>query len=243
MSKKSSYEAMFSGVIGQEYQSLMLICPLAAHMSRLVAETVADYSLTHPDKLNIVELGGGTGITTAMILSASENLTVTSVDNEPIMQSQAKNNLQFWEQQGRLTFLADDALTALKKLPDNSVDIVASAYTLHNFLHSYRAQVIAEVFRVLKSGGQFINGDRYGLDDVCAHTLAIQNELAGYFKVFTAQNRLDLLEQWTIHLFSDESENHLMRESFALKQLEQAGFVQIKLSHRAEVNALVTAVA
>lgn len=242
MSQSSNYEAMFSGVIGQEYHTLSLICPLAAQMSRLVGEAVADYSQTYPQTLNVIELGGGTGITTTMILSAGENITVTSVDNEPIMQSQAKANLQHWQQQGRLKFSADDALTALQKLPDNSADLVASAYTLHNFLDSYRAQVISEIFRVLKNGGQFINGDRYGLDDVSAHTLMVQNELAGYFKVFTAQNRLDLLEQWTIHLFSDESENHLMRESFSLKQLAEAGFSQIKLSHRAEVNALVTAI-
>lgn len=44
-----------------------------------------------------------------------------------------------------------------------------------------------------------------------------------------------------LHLFSDESENHVMRESFALKQLAQTGFVKINLSHREQVNALVTA--
>lgn len=241
MTAQSRYEAMFSGVIGQEYHTLSLICPLAAQMSRLVGQAVADYSRTHSDILNILELGGGTGITTAAILAAGENLTVTSVDNEPTMQSQAQHNLQQWHEQGQLKFSGHDALAALQELPDNSVDIVASAYTLHNFLDSYRAQVIAEIFRVLKSGGQFINGDRYGLDDISAHTLTIQHELAGYFKVFTTQNRLDLLEQWTIHLFSDESENHVMRESFSLKQLAQAGFVNIQLSHRAEVNALVTA--
>lgn len=242
MSEQLRYEAMFSGVIGQEYHTLSLICPLAAQMSRLVGEAVADYSRSHPHILNVVELGGGTGITTTAILSAGENLVVTSVDNEPTMQSQAKTNLQSWQEQGKLKFSGHDALTALQELADNSIDIVASAYTLHNFLDSYRAQVIGEIFRVLKSGGQFINGDRYGLDDISAHTLTIQNELAGYFKVFTAQNRLDLLEQWTIHLFADEAENHVMRENFALKQLAQAGFGNIQLSHRAEVNALVTAV-
>lgn len=241
MSVPSQYDAMFSGAIGQEYHALSLICPLAVQMSRLVGDAVATYNQTRPQPLKVVELGGGTGITTSAILAASKNLTVTSIDNEPAMQSQAKSNLQQWQEQGRVNFSGHDALAALKKLPSASVDIVASAYTLHNFLDSYRAQVIAEIFRVLKSGGQFINGDRYGLDDVSTHTLSIQNELAGYFKVFTAQNRLDLLEQWTIHLFSDESENHLMRESFSLTQLAQAGFVNIELSHRAEVNALVTA--
>jgi ubiquinone/menaquinone biosynthesis C-methylase UbiE len=239
MSEQSRYETLFSGIIGQEYQMLNLICPLAAKMSRLVGDAVANYSQDHPHTLEVIELGGGTGITTLAILSASDNLNLTSVDNEPTMQSQAKNNLQAW--QGKIKFSGNDALTALQALPSHSVDIIASAYTLHNFLDSYRAEVIAEIFRVLKSGGQFINGDRYGLDNISQHTLTLQNEVAGYFKVLVAQNRLDLLEQWIIHLFSDESENHIMRESFSLTQLAQAGFVNIELSHRAQVNALVTA--
>jgi tRNA (cmo5U34)-methyltransferase len=51
-----------------------------------------------------------------------------------------------------------------------------------------------------------------------------------------------VLEHWIIHLFSDESENHIMRETLALQQLAESGFKQIKLTHRLEVNALVTAV-
>jgi tRNA (cmo5U34)-methyltransferase len=241
MMTQSPYDMMFSGAIGQEYQSLLLICPFAAQMSRLVSETLATYSQSYQETLNVVELGGGTGITTALILSATDKVKVLSVDNEPTMQSQAKNNLNAWSEQERLTFSGQDALTALQALPDASVDCVASAYTLHNFLDSYRAQVIVEIFRVLKKGGLFVNGDRYGLDDISAHTLTIQKELAGYFKVFVAQQRFDLLEQWTIHLFSDESENHVMRESVSLKQLVEAGFMQVTLTHRAEVNALVTA--
>ena len=242
MSEPVNYEAMFSGVIGTEYQWLKKICPLAAHMSRLVGDAVASYCKANPGRVQVLELGGGTGVTTVAILSASEHLSVRSVDNEPTMQAQAKNNLLFFQEQGRLTFIENDALAALKVLPTGSLDIVASAYTVHNFLASYRQQVLAEIFRVLKPGGHFINGDRYALDDVAAHTLMVQQELVGYFKVFVAEKRLDLLEQWVIHLFADEAENRIMRESVALRQLAEAGFVAIELSQRAEVNALVTAV-
>jgi hypothetical protein len=55
-------------------------------------------------------------------------------------------------------------------------------------------------------------------------------------------NRLDLLEHWIIHLFNDESENHIMRESAAIRQLSAAGFQNITLKHRKDVNALLTAV-
>jgi ubiquinone/menaquinone biosynthesis C-methylase UbiE len=118
---------------------------------------------------------------------------------------------------------------------------VASAYTLHNFLNDYRELVINEIFRVLKPNGQFINGDRYALDDISEHTRLTQQDASHFFKVLIAANKPDLLEQWILHLFSDESENHIMRESAALAQLQNAGFIDIQLNHRMNVNALVTA--
>lgn len=238
----SQYEAMFSGVIGQDYQMLKLICPLATEMSRLVGEAVKEYGRADSGRdLQVLELGGGTGITTLSILSADDALTVLSVDNEPNMQKQAKSHLRDWAERGRLSFSSDDALTALEKIDSDSFDIMASAYTLHNFEQGYRQRVVEEIFRVLRPGGRFINGDRYGLDDISRHTAAIQREVAGYFRVLTQEQRLDLLEHWIIHLFNDESENHVMRESAALRQLAEAGFSDVRLSHRMEVNALVTA--
>ena len=169
-------------------------------------------------------------------------MTVTSIDNEPTMQNQAKTHLRAWTEKNHLNFCGQDALTALKDFEPNSVDIVASAYTLHNFIDSYRAEVINEIFRVLKLGGRFINGDRYGLDDVTGHTRMVQQEISDYFKILVRENKLDLLEHWIIHLFNDESQNHVMRESSSLQQLQDAGFSKIDLSHRMAVNALVTAV-
>lgn len=236
------YDAMFSGVIGQDYELLNLICPLATKMSRLVGDAIAEYSAHTSNHLAVVELGGGTGITTLSLLTASDKLNILSIDNEPVMQEQAKKHLHKWTAEGKLTFCGDDALTALKNITTESVDIVASAYTLHNFLDTYRKEVIQEIFRILKPGGQFINGDRYGLDDISKHTRIIQDEVSGYFKVLTQINKLDALEHWIVHMFSDESENHVMRESVALDQLRAAGFSDIHLTNRLEVSALVTAI-
>jgi len=158
MSNTSKYDAMFSSIIGQDYDKLQLICPAATEMSRLVGNTVLAYPNT-AEPLQTVELGGGTGVTTLALLTAKDDMKIISVDNEPTMQEQAKQRLKQWVDEGRLTFSADDALTALQQLANDSVNIIASAYTLHNFLDHYRWQVIKEIFRVLEPNGQFINGE------------------------------------------------------------------------------------
>ncbi|MEQ1637716.1 MAG: class I SAM-dependent methyltransferase [Methylococcales bacterium] len=242
MSTSQNYDAVFAGVIGQEYELLKLLSPLAAEMSRLVGATVASLAARAENPLQVVELGGGTGITTLAILSQHENLTVFSIDNEPVMQNQAKQHLHSWFAQQKLSFCGNDALAALRAIPSDSIDVVASAYTLHNFLDDYRHLVVTEILRVLKPGGHFINGDRYALDDISLHTRLTQDEVGGYFKVLIGLKKLDVLEHWIVHLFSDESVNHIMRETPALAQLKAAGFVDVKLSHRQQVNALVTAV-
>lgn len=241
--EQQQLDAMFSGVIGQDYEMLKRICPLAAEMSRLVGLEVGKYHSEHSSEaLDIIELGGGTGITTLNILLAGDNLKITSVDSEPTMQDQARQNLKQWSDEGRLFLSGDDALSALKKIDSNSADIIATAYTLHNFLDEYRTGVIQEIYRVLKPGGLFVNGDRYALDDIDAHTRQNQLDISHWFSVLAKAQRLDLLEHWIVHLMSDESENHVMRETPALTKLREAGFTDIKLTHRQEVNALVTAV-
>ncbi len=41
MTATTQFDALFSGVIGQDYEMLKLICPLATEMSRLVGQTAA----------------------------------------------------------------------------------------------------------------------------------------------------------------------------------------------------------
>lgn len=241
--QKNQVEKLFSGLIGEQYALLKVICPAAPDMSRRVGEYLADWqppaSFARP--LNVIELGCGTGITSIALLSGREDMHLSAVDNEPTMLKQAHTHLAQWLEQGRLTLLENDALSALQQLPDASVDFIASAYTLHNFFDNYRRQVLAEVIRVLKPGGGFANGDRYALDDVRTHCVLTQQEMRFYFQEFGRLQRYDLLEQWIVHLYSDESPDHIMRETPSLDVMTACGFVDIAMPYRQDVNALITA--
>lgn len=233
-------EHLFKGPIAEEYAMLQQICPAAATMSRQVGEWVNRLPPSAEGPLRVLEIGCGTGITTMNLLMRPDAV-ITSVDNAPAMLHQARHYLADYLTWQRVQLIENDALSFLSVQKDNSVDVVASAYTLHNFLNPYREQVLAEIIRVLTPGGLFINGDRYALDDSLLHLHTIQEEARHYFKTFTAMNRIDLLEHWIIHLFSDESPDHIMRLEAALTTMQNLGFDGIQVHYREGVNALLTA--
>jgi ubiquinone/menaquinone biosynthesis C-methylase UbiE len=234
-------EHLFHGPIAEEYDQLKLICPSAAAMSIRVGAFVANYPAA-PDgaRLKLLEVGCGTGITTTQLFGARADTDIVSVDNAPAMLAQARQGLSHALASGRLQLVQSDALSHLQAVASASIDIVASAYTLHNFLNGYRLRVLGEIYRVLKPGGLFVNGDRYALDDPGQHLLLTQHELRGYFRVFLGMNRPDLLEEWVVHLFSDESEEHIMRLQAALAAMDQTGFGEVAIHFREGVNTLLT---
>lgn len=241
MTQHHQAEQLFHGALADEYHFLLRICPAAAEMSRRVGEWVGRLP-PRPDgrSLELLELGSGTGITTRHLLNSRDDLRILSVDNAPAMLAQARENLAEALAKGRLELRESDALSALETLADDSVEVVASAYTLHNFLSGYRSRVLAEILRVLKPGGVFVNGDRYAIDEPAEHLRQTQEEVRGYFRVFLAMRRPDLLEQWVVHLFSDESEEHLMRLQPALGEMAELGYADLHTHHRDGVNALVS---
>jgi ubiquinone/menaquinone biosynthesis C-methylase UbiE len=234
-------ERLFSGLIGKEYELLRIIHPEAAEMSTRVGEFVGNRGKPNEGQaLNVLEIGCGTGITTLALLNSREDICLTSVDNEPIMLNQARQHLSQWVEKGQVTLVENDALSTLRSLSANSLDMIASAYALHNFINSYRDKTLIEIFRVLKPGGIFINGDRYGLDDVEAHTKQVQTEVKRYFEVLRKINRIDVLERWIIHLFSDESPHHVMRTKQSLQTMEAIGFYPVEEHYRQDIHALIS---
>lgn len=232
-------ELLFDGPIAEEYNLLHRIAPEIPDMSRRVGEFVGAWAAPAAGNLELLELGTGTGVTTAYLLHHRPDARITSLDNGPTMLEQAGRHLAGAVAEGRLRLVESDALSYLAQWPTASLDLVASAYTVHNFLQGYRGRVFEEIHRVLKPGGVFVNGDRYALDDSLQHLRRTQDEVRGYFREFLAMDRPDLLEQWVLHLFSDESQDHIMRLEPALARMAEAGFQPVTCHYREGVNALV----
>ena len=243
MNREHTAEHLFYGPFADEYHWLRRICPAAADMSRRVGDFVSSGSGGPAGSgVRALEIGCGTGITTQYLLHSRPDLKILAVDNAPAMLAQARQHLAQPLAEGRLEIREHDALSALQGWASNTFDLVASGYTLHNFLSGYRSRVLAEILRVLKPGGVFVNGDRYAIDDPAEHLRHTQEEVREYFRVFLGMQRPDLLEQWVVHLFSDESAEHLMRLQPALEELATLGYAGVCVNYRDGVNALVSAV-
>jgi tRNA (cmo5U34)-methyltransferase len=231
---------LFTGKIGAEYDFLRLMCPNHLALAKGVAETIAKW---RPGvALAGFEIGCGTGISTLALLAARDDFTLTAIDAAALMLDQARESLADYVAAGRVVFRQADALDALRALPDASVDFVASNYAIHNFTGDYRAQALAEAHRALKPGGLFVNGDRYAIDDRAAHLADTQGMLRQWFKLFRQIDRLDLLEDWVVHLQSDESPEHIQYFQPSMRQLETLGFAPVTVNFREGVDTLVTAV-
>jgi len=231
-------ENLFTGPIGREYELLRLICPNAAALAGRLGDHLAVARLGAP--LRGFEIGCGTGVSTLALLAKNAGLHLLAVDSSSKMLVQARENLKEWADAGRVVFVEADALEALRAQGDDSVDVIASNYATHNFRGDYRGRVVAEAHRVLKPGGLFLNGDRFALDDPAAHLAHTQAEVRHWFKTFATINRYDLLEDWIVHLFSDESPEHIMYFSPAMAVLRDVGFAPAVL-YREGVDTLVAA--
>ncbi|MBI4163165.1 MAG: methyltransferase domain-containing protein [Candidatus Aenigmarchaeota archaeon] len=150
-------------------------------------------------KISVIEIGFGTGITTKNVLEADKRIVVIAADNEIVMLKQAKFNLKNYIENKRVTFVLEDAVKFLKKQLPASFDCFVSYATMHNFDKTYRSSVLKEIFRVLKPGGLFVNGDKYALDNRIEFKRSFGRQIQRYKNVFTKMGRPDLLEQWTRH--------------------------------------------
>ena len=111
-----------------------------------------------------------------------------------------------------------DCLKELKRIPDNSFDLVVCSEVLEH-LHEYK-DAIAEISRVLKTGGSFLASVPAELPEKICWALSkdYQNQPGGHLRIF---NKKCLIE--------DISQNDLQFE------YSEAGYILNQLEHIIQV--------
>ncbi|MFH1802216.1 MAG: class I SAM-dependent methyltransferase [archaeon] len=235
-------EGRFSGKAGEEYELVKVACPHFDLLESKVPEVIkGKYKRFEGQEIKVLEIGCGSGITTDLILSADERTTVVAVDNEMVMIKQAKEHLRDFMHAGRLEVVETDALEYLRTLKEGSFDVFASGYTVHNFEKDYRKSVLIEIFRVLKTGGLFVNADKYALDDEEEHKESLRWQMNLFNTAFSKINRPDLKDVWTKHYLDDDVPELIMKEGESSRFMESIGFKNIKQIFRAHMDAVVVA--
>jgi SAM-dependent methyltransferase len=243
----------FSGPLAEEYQLITLAYPDFEEFQRHMVDTIARQAPAHP---RILEIGTGNGFTTRILLEVPGARIVT-VDNDPHMVQQARNQLQPQDEpldaeraqaeqaQARsqapaLEVVEADALNFLRAQRTGSCDVVATAFTLHNMETSYRDLVEQEIYRVLGAGGLFTNADKYAPEGQERFD-ALVYQVERFFDAFVVLGKLDLLRKWVTHNITDQSPQFVMPASTAPARLSQIGFQHVQVGNRAHMQAVLTA--
>ena len=187
--------------IGREYDDFKLAIPHHDEFQEQVAVELSK-QFTQESEPKILELGSGTGLTTMEILKSIPNGIISSVDLEDGMVQQAK-------EKGipeNVEFIVQDVLEFLKNAQEHSFDSVVTGYTLHNFENDFRNQILKEVYRVLKSGGLFINADKFALDNEVEYRKVYDKQIS-MFDVYDRLGKSDLKNEWVEHYAVDDKEN------------------------------------
>jgi tRNA (cmo5U34)-methyltransferase len=111
------------------------------------------------DRFEVLDLGAGTGILSAMIAEAFPKSRLTLFDVTPEMLTIAKARLKSLGK--RIRFVTADFANASSS---QSYDAVVSALAIHHLPDSGKRHLFGDVFKSLTPGGAFINADQVAGD-------------------------------------------------------------------------------
>ncbi len=224
----------FSGTLAEEYELITLAYPDFEEFQRHMVNTIIRQG---PPAPAILEIGTGNGFTTRILMEIPDASMIT-VDNDPQMVAQARDQLR--PENGAPEVVEADALRFLRDQPAHSLGVVATAFTLHNMEADYRGLVEAEIFRVLQPGGMFTNADKYAPEGQERFD-ALVYQVERFFDAFGEPEKLDILRKWVTHNITDQSPRFVMPASTAPARLSQLGFQNVQVGNRAHMQAVLTA--
>jgi len=233
--------AIFHGKLSRDYELFRLACPHYENLEQAVVDKIkARVRRTDQDSIRVLEIGTGTGLTTGKILEIDPRITIVSVDREIMMLKRAQAELPEQVIEGRLALRQADAMAFIRNQPRESFDIFASAWTLHNMDSEYRFKLLRQIFRVLKNGGLFVNGDKYNKDDRQKHQRDLEWQIRK-LDVFRSAGRRELYDAWKAHYLGDDAPSVSMSESGSLRTMGSLGFVDMAISDRMRLEAVMVA--
>lgn len=229
----------FSNNLGKEYELFKLAIPYHDLFQNNIINIIESY-YPNSDRVNVLEIGFGSGISSETLLNKNQKYSLVSIDNEPIMLNLAENKLKNVLNK-KFILKTIDALTYLKSQPDNSLDVIFSVWVIHNIQKDERDKIIKEIYRVLKPGGIFVNGDKIAIENLEIHKEDLGWQLK-QFDLFDQIGRSDLKREWVQHYLEDERPGIIFTETEARYLLEKYNFEKFYFIDRNHLDVILVAI-
>jgi ubiquinone/menaquinone biosynthesis C-methylase UbiE len=191
----------------------------------------AAIDLLPADTTDLLDVGSGTGRLTAMVRAALPTTRIVGLDPAPSMVEQATTKFADDEN----TSFTGGVVEDLSEFPDASFDVVISSFALHHLeLDTYKVAA-AELFRVLRPGGRFINADQFcrvmgpaGSPERAADVLDLLTAKAKHYQQHASFERM-LLQIDLLPRFMREDGEILTTPEYWTDALDAAGFSRTEI--------------
>ncbi|MDP3881340.1 MAG: class I SAM-dependent methyltransferase [Nanoarchaeota archaeon] len=235
-------EPRYSGILVDNYDTLLQAWPHSGEMHRRLGKTIATHFRKHKGKaINVVEIGSGRGEATKYILEYEQRSKVIAIDPSDRMQEELATNFKSYISQGRLFPIRTKVLDCLE-LCAGQMDVLASAWALHNFPREERRKILKTGYEAMFPGALYLCMDKFVSDDPRKERRSLQVAVDRYRSI-SQKNKwpAGLAEAIIEHEVQDHQEPFVMRENEALQDLRDAGFSKPRIVKRIERDALVIA--
>lgn len=222
----------YKGKLGSKYNESLVGYPNFYIFQNAIQGELKKYlKVNKAKKIEVLEAGCGTGVTSCLILESSKRVNLVAVDNSEIVLREAKRKLKKY---GRTDFQLLDIEKYLSK-EDRKFDIFVQASVLHNLNIAKRKRIIEKAYHALKVGGIFLCADKISQDNLSEHEKSLSWQLEK-FKLFEEIGRHDLEKMWKQHYLQDDKIKLSEKEIVAI--MKEAGFQKIKKVYRKQMEAI-----
>jgi len=178
----------------------------------------------------ILDLGCGTGAIMGKLVKKYPNAQIVGLDPAIEMLNVIKGKFAGNE---KIDYVSGSAHQL--EFEDNSFDYIVTNWALHHLIHDDKVKCAQEVYRVLKPGGKFINGDQFAevmgeikSPDRAGHILDLLSRKAKYYLEEVSFERM-LLQVKLMPKFLTEDGECLATPEFWVDAMQNAGFVNTKI--------------
>jgi len=237
MKLRKSKDRVFQCKDPKDYEVFSLAIPHHDEFQRKTAEVVSQ-NIGKPDagsgrECALCEIGPGTGVTLSFLLQQTNNLQginyLDAVDNSSEMIRILKSNYA----DPRIRIIEADILDFLGSCTEY-YDGIYSAYTIHNLEQEMQKEIFRGVFKSLKSGGCFVDGDIFAYADKEAQKRVFEWQIGMYEKHVPSPQK----EEWIAHVLADSRIYFVLKEAVAI--LRRIGF-EVEVVFREKLEAVILA--